>query len=290
MTSHDTVTRVKRILKAAKAGHAGTLDPMATGVLLVCINEATKISRFLLDLGKEYRAVLKLGERTNTFDADGEVIERKDMAVFAPGLLMEVLPRFRGKILQRPPMYSAVKINGRPLYKLARQGIEIDRPERAVVVSRLEVVRLDLPYLVLDIACSKGTYIRSLAEDIGNLLGTGAHLVSLQRTRVGSFRTEDAVSLSYIESGTFPFSTISEALGHLPYLEVDEAEAGKLRSGQQIEIRAADLLLDEEFFLVKGRLGDVVAIGTKKFNKIKAERVFNLPGVEPLSVPKMIKS
>lgn len=274
MTSHDAVSRTKRILRASKAGHAGTLDPLATGVLLVCVNEATKISGYLLDLGKEYRAVLKLGERTDTFDADGKVVEQKDLAVFDPSVLHETLPVFRGRIMQRPPMYSAVKIRGERLYKLARKGIEIDRPERAVEVSRLEVVSLDLPYLVLDIACSKGTYIRSLAEDIGNRLGTGAHLVSLERTAVGQFRAGDAVTFDQISAGNFPSVTIDRALSHLKHIELNETESARLRSGQQIERPETDLLSDGEPVLLMGAQGDIVALGVKKFNKIKPERVF----------------
>ncbi|GAB4483264.1 MAG: tRNA pseudouridine(55) synthase TruB [Thermodesulfovibrionales bacterium] len=279
MTSHDAVSRTKRILRASKAGHAGTLDPMATGVLLVCVNEATKISRYLLDLGKEYRAVLKLGERTDTYDADGEIVEQHDLASFDPSVLDKALPLFRGRIMQRPPMYSAVKIRGKRLYALARKGIEIERPARPVEISRLEVVSLGLPYLVLDIACSKGTYIRSLAEDIGNRIGTGAHLVSLDRTGVGQFKGSNAVTFDQIAAGNFRAATIEDALSHLKHLELDEEESARIRSGQMIERDETDLFLDDEPVLLRGARGDVIALGVRKLNKIKPERVFNIPAV-----------
>jgi tRNA pseudouridine55 synthase len=200
ITSTQVVGIVKRVFDAQKAGHAGTLDPLASGLLLLLFGEATKFAGPLLDADKEYLASIKLGERTATGDSEGEVVEKKglpaDLAARVPG----VLGRFTGRIEQVPPMYSALKHQGLPLYQRARRGETVERPARSVEIFELEPVRLHEHLLELRIRCSKGTYIRTLAEDIGRELGTAAHLASLRRTRSGGFSVAEAVSLEALEA------------------------------------------------------------------------------------------
>ena len=188
LTSRTAMVLAQRALGAKRAGHAGTLDPLATGVLLVCLDEATKISGYLLDLEKEYTATLKLGERTDTLDAEGTVVERVEDFSVTESQVEKVLEKFRGGIEQVPPMYSALKRSGTPLYKLARKGITVERPPRKVRISELELTGFAPPLLELRITCSKGTYIRTLADDIGADLGMGAHVTALRRLRIGHFR------------------------------------------------------------------------------------------------------
>lgn len=187
LSSNSAVGRVKRLFDAAKAGHTGTLDPFATGLLPITLGEASKFSRFLLDAIKGYTAELKLGITTTTGDPEGEVVATSPVSVSQPQI-EEVLGRFMGAQDQVPPMYSALKRDGVPLYKLARRGIEVDRPARRVTIDQLALRTWDgIDRLVIDVTCSKGTYIRVLAEDIGRALGCGAYLTALRRTRVGGF-------------------------------------------------------------------------------------------------------
>jgi len=196
ITSHDVVYKVKKIIGAIKVGHTGTLDPMATGVLTLCINKATKAAR-LLDGGvKEYIATIRLGIETDTYDADGKVVAESDCSSIVEGDITEVVSNFIGRIGQVPPMFSAIKRNGVPLYKLARKGITVKREPREVDVHSIDIENLELPFITLRIACSKGTYIRSLCHDIGEKLGCGAHLTALRRVRNGQFTIDDAVGLN----------------------------------------------------------------------------------------------
>src|SRR5688572_12257236 len=199
LSSNAALQKAKRLFGAAKAGHAGTLDPLASGLLLVLFGEATKFAGPLLDADKEYLATLKLGERTTTGDAEGEVIEKKPVANIEATLLA-VLDRFRGEIDQVPPMHSALKHEGTPLYRLARRGQQVERAPRRVRISELQLMKAEGASLDLRVICSKGTYIRVLAEDIGEALGCGAHLSALRRTGSGRFRIEQAVSLEILES------------------------------------------------------------------------------------------
>src|SRR4030043_105960 len=171
ISSQQAVIKVKKIFAVRKAGHAGTHDPIATGVLIVCLNEATKITRYLSDLDKEYMVKVKLGERTDTFDLTGRLLEKKDPFLLSKKDVQNVLKIFIGQIKQTPPMFSAIKIKGQPLYNLARRGIEIKRPERLIHIFGLDLIGFALPYLDLAIRCSKGTYIRTLCDDIGKALG-----------------------------------------------------------------------------------------------------------------------
>ncbi|MCP3676716.1 MAG: tRNA pseudouridine(55) synthase TruB [Deltaproteobacteria bacterium] len=195
MTSHDVVMRVRRILGVKKVGHTGTLDPMATGLLPLCIGGATKIARFIEGGEKEYRATIKFGVETDTYDAEGKVVAASDTSGVSEEMVVEALAQFRGKIQQIPPMYSAVKIGGTPLYKLARKGITVEREPKEVEISAIDVEEFTMPLLTMKITCSKGTYIRTLCHDLGRAVGCGAHLVALRRTRSGYFSIHDAITL-----------------------------------------------------------------------------------------------
>ncbi|ODN42887.1 tRNA pseudouridine(55) synthase TruB [Piscirickettsia litoralis] len=201
LSSNHALQRVKRFYQAQKAGHTGTLDPLATGMLPICFGEATKFSRFLLDTDKCYQTIAKLGERTDTLDSEGEITERLPVTVTRADI-EGVLPSFRGEISQVPPMYSALKKDGKPLYKLARQGVEIERVARDVTIHSLELLNVAENSMNIELAahCSKGTYIRSLVDDIGQALGCGAHVSELRRTRVAHFSDNQLVSLQVIES------------------------------------------------------------------------------------------
>jgi tRNA pseudouridine55 synthase len=194
MTSNQALQQAKRLLFARKAGHTGSLDPIATGLLPLCFGEATKLSRFVLDSDKRYAAVVQLGVETTTFDAEGEVVARRPVAV-ERHRLEHVLNEFRGEIEQVPPMYSAIKRGGRPLYELARAGIEVERETRRVVIREIDLKVFADDCVTLEIVCSKGTYVRSLAHDLGRRLGCGAHLAQLRRLAVGSLTLDRAVTL-----------------------------------------------------------------------------------------------
>ena len=195
-TSHDVVARLRRLLHMKRVGHAGTLDPAATGVLPVCFGQATRLVEYLSDSGKAYRATITFGTATNTYDGEGEVVATAPLPTdLAPSTIAAAFPAFLGEIMQVPPAFSALKRNGQRLYDLARAGITVDIPPRPVQIFALEIVAWASPVLVLDVACGKGTYIRSLAHDLGQALGTVAHLSGLVRTRVGPFTLDHAVTV-----------------------------------------------------------------------------------------------
>lgn len=200
LTSNAALQEVKHLYRARKAGHTGSLDPLATGMLPICFGSATRISAFLLDADKEYRVRVKLGEITTTADAEGEVVERHDPSAVTREAVEAVLPRFTGQIQQLPPMYSAVKHKGERLYKLAREGIEVEREPRTITIFALELLSFDNPELELRVHCSKGTYVRTLAEDIGKALEVGAHVSGLRRTRVGPYEGDRMVTLEQLEA------------------------------------------------------------------------------------------
>jgi tRNA pseudouridine55 synthase len=199
VSSNHALQRVKRLFNAQKAGHTGNLDPLATGVLPICLGEATKVSAFLLDADKRYLGKVKLGVRTRTADAEGEVIETREVGELDEARVRAVLQRFLGEIEQVPPMHSAIKVDGQPLYKLAHQGLEVERKPRRVTIYSLDLLSIAGDILEIDVRCSKGTYIRTLAEDIGEALGCGAHLAGLVRTEAGPFRLEEAVDMPSLE-------------------------------------------------------------------------------------------
>jgi tRNA pseudouridine55 synthase len=194
LSSNDALQKAKRLLRAEKAGHTGTLDPMATGLLPLCFGAATKFSQVSLEADKTYRAVLRLGQRTTTADAEGEVIQERPVLIDRVRI-DEVAARFVGEIDQVPPMHSALKRDGKPLYEYARAGVEIERQARRVRIHHLDIVSWQGEHLEIDVSCSKGTYVRTLAEDLGEALGCGAHLVALRRTASGPLRVEQALTL-----------------------------------------------------------------------------------------------
>lgn len=238
VSSNRALQDAKRLYGAKKAGHAGTLDPLASGLLLVLFGEATKFAGPLLDADKEYVATLQLGERTSTGDAEGEVLQKRPVEGVAE-LLPAVLARFHGEIDQVPPMHSALKHAGQPLYRLARRGEQVERAPRRIRISRLEVMNLHGVHLTLKVVCSKGTYIRVLAEDIGEALGCGAHLSGLRRTGSGRFRVEDASrleELSSTEERDKRLLPLRALLEDLPRAELGAAQEARLRQGQALKI------------------------------------------------------
>lgn len=198
ITSNDALQKVKRIYFAEKAGHTGALDPLATGMLPICLGEATKFSQFLLDSDKRYRVIAKLGERTNTSDSDGEVVETREVKVDR-GQLERCIAKFRGETDQIPSMFSALKYQGRPLYEYAREGIEVPRESRKITVYSIELIRFEGNEVEMDVHCSKGTYIRTITDDLGEMLGCGAHVISLRRTGVSNYPMERVVTLEQLE-------------------------------------------------------------------------------------------
>ncbi|HKJ07921.1 MAG TPA: tRNA pseudouridine(55) synthase TruB [Gammaproteobacteria bacterium] len=200
ITSNAALQTVKRLYRARKAGHTGSLDPLASGLLPICLGEATKVSGFLLDADKHYWVLCRLGEKTATGDAEGEVLERRSVEGIDAAAIEAVLDRFRGPIEQIPPMYSAVKHQGQRLYKLARQGVEVERKPRSVVIHELRMERYDAPELEIVVRCTKGTYVRTLAEDIGEALGCGAHVAQLRRLGVGPYAQNDMITLEQLQA------------------------------------------------------------------------------------------
>ena len=199
MTSHDVVARVRRLAHQKSVGHAGTLDPAATGVLPICLGQATRVAEYLSESGKAYRATIRFGVETDTYDAEGRVVAEAPVAL-AVREIADALPAFLGEQMQRPPAYSAIKRGGQPVYKLARAGEVVELEPRPVVIYALRAVSWDTPDLVLDVECGKGTYIRSLAHDLGARLGTGAHLAALTRTRSGPFTLDHCLTLEALEA------------------------------------------------------------------------------------------
>jgi tRNA pseudouridine55 synthase len=241
-TSYSVVAAVKRLAGERRVGHAGTLDPDATGVLPVCLGQATRIIEFFTDTTKTYRAVIELGIATDTYDASGKITQRSDPSKIDRAMFESALVSFRGAIRQTPPMYSAVKQRGQPLYKLARAGVTVERKPRPVTVHRLELIAWQPPSATLEIECSKGTYIRSLAHELGQTLGCGAHLKNLMRTRSGIFDVKNSVSLPRLEEafrsgyGENYLLPVDIALQDYDAVIVDSTAESAIRNGSNIEI------------------------------------------------------
>ncbi|WP_392564715.1 tRNA pseudouridine(55) synthase TruB [Orbus wheelerorum] len=198
LTSNDVLQKVKRVFNAQKAGHTGALDPLATGMLPICFGESTKFSQYLLDSDKRYRVIAQLGQRTDTSDADGQIVAEKPVSV-VPEDIEPALVNFRGNIMQVPTMFSALKYQGRPLYEYARQGITIEREPRPITIYENRFISLHNNQLELEIHCSKGTYIRTIIDDLGELLGCGAHIINLRRLQVSNYPSNKMVSLTFIQ-------------------------------------------------------------------------------------------
>lgn len=256
MTSNDALQKARRLFSAAKGGHTGTLDPMATGLLPLCFGEATKFSADLLDADKTYEADVKLGITTDTGDAEGQVLTNAAVTTSIADV-ERLLPRFTGPIKQVPPMHSALKRDGRPLYELARQGIEVEREARDVTIHALDMLGLEGDVLRLRVSCSKGTYIRVLAADIGQALGCGAHLTALRRTRVGDLVLERSVTLSQLElqdevqRGTH-LLPVDALLQSLPAVHLAAAEANRFSHGNPVTLPTG--LLGKIRVYAEGRL------------------------------------
>jgi tRNA pseudouridine55 synthase len=246
LTSHDVVARVRRIYKrdtgSKKVGHAGTLDPLATGVLIVCVGQATRLSDYVMHSTKAYRAQLQLGATTDTYDAEGNIITTTDASHITLDAVKAILPQFIGHIQQVPPMYSAIKIGGKKLYDLARAGQEIERPARDVYIEDISIEAWRSPQLTLSVTCASGTYIRSLAHDIGQALGVGAHLTALARLRSGDFQLDHAVELeSLLDDPEWHHALITpkQALQAYPSLTLSSEEAQAIQHGRIIPYRDA---------------------------------------------------
>jgi len=278
ITSNGALQKVKRLFQARKAGHTGSLDPLASGLLPLCFGAATKVSAFLLESDKHYQVTVKLGEKTTTGDAEGEVIARRDAAGIDAAAVAAVLPRFTGPIQQIPPMHSAIKHQGQPLYKLAHQGIEIERPAREVSIYELRLTACRGDRLDFEVGCSKGTYIRTLAEDIGEALGVGAHVVALRRTMAGPFRAEQMISLEHLqalaEQGAASLDAallpMEAALAQWPDVCLSDDMAYYLRQGQPVFVPRAPtsgwvkLCTADRRFLGVGRVMDDGRVAPKR--------------------------
>ena len=263
-SSNHALQQVKRLFDANKAGHTGALDPLATGVLPLCLGEATKVSQFLLDSDKAYRARIKLGVRTDTADSEGEVIATADAGTVTEAQIKSALTQFEGDIEQVPPMYSALKRDGQPLYKLAREGKTVEREPRAITVYSIELTDFDpqSQELEIEVDCSKGTYIRTIADDLGQIIGCGAHIIALRRLKAGAFTLADSQSLEELEAakqaGGFTaidamLMPMDKAIDTLPAVHLPAYTAQFLKQGQAVQVNKppADGLLrlyeDEEF-------------------------------------------
>lgn len=243
LTSNKALQTVKSIYYAQKAGHTGSLDPLATGMLPICFGEATKFSQLLLDADKSYFATAQLGVTTTTCDSEGEIVTRKDTSIVTAETLANTLQSFRGQIKQLPSMFSALKHQGKPLYKLARKGIEIERQPRSVNIYQLKLVDWAKDQIQLMVTCSKGTYIRNLVDDIGQMLGCGAHLIQLRRTHVAHFATEQMQTLDFLQQMRdeerfaeldqliIPLETIAQGM---PKVELADSAAQQLLQGQPV--------------------------------------------------------
>ncbi len=235
LTSHDVVDKIREISGVRKVGHAGTLDPIATGVLVICLGKATRLVNFIMQSPKTYRATLRLGISTNTHDAEGEIIREAPVNVSLEEL-KEALKSFVGSIEQIPPLFSAIKIAGKRLYELAREGKEVTPPPRKVEIYRLEVVEWNRPFLTIEVECSPGTYIRALARDLGEKLGCGAHVTELTRLRSGRFNLEDAVTLEELERSKLKQHLLPPevAVADLPAVILERGEEKRIRLGQKV--------------------------------------------------------
>jgi tRNA pseudouridine55 synthase len=252
LSSNDALIRAKRVLNAKKAGHTGTLDPFATGLLPLCFGEATKFSQDLLEADKTYEATVHLGIMTSTGDTEGESIEQREVDVTREQI-EAVLARFRGPILQIPPMYSALKRDGKALYEYAREGITLEREARPVTIHGLSLVEFSAPFLKILVTCSKGTYVRVLGEDIGAALGCGAHLNALRRVQVGALSTDSMITLDDLQAHPDPLSLLAPVdalLSSFPSIELTPELAKRFLNGQR-------LALGKESIMVPNELGRV---------------------------------
>lgn len=278
ISSNRALQEVKRVYDASKAGHTGSLDPLATGVLPLCLGEATKVSQFLLDSDKKYRTRLKLGVRTDSGDCEGNEIARCAEFDISRKQIEAALKQFQGEIEQVPPMYSALKVNGVPLYKMARKGEVVEREARRVTVYSIELGEFDEDELELEIACSKGTYIRTIADDLGQALGCGAHIIALRRTQAGAFTEADCVTTQALkeecEQGGYDaidahLIPMDQAIEDLPEVVLPSITASFIKNGQPVLVRHLPeeglvRLYEEERFIGIGCIDDDGKVAPKR--------------------------
>jgi tRNA pseudouridine55 synthase len=248
LSSNDALIKAKRVLNAKKAGHTGTLDPFATGLLPLCFGEATKFSQDLLEADKTYEATVHLGVMTTTGDTEGEVVERRDVDVTFEQI-DAALARFRGPILQVPPMYSALKRDGKALYEYAREGITLEREARPVTIHGLDFISYEAPMLKIRVTCSKGTYVRVLGEDIGAALGCGAHLNALRRTGVGALTIGHMITLEQLQAHPDPLSLLAPVdalLSTFPRIDLTPALAQRFLNGQRLALGTEPVAVPQE--------------------------------------------
>lgn len=275
MTSHDVVIQIRKLFSTRKVGHAGTLDPFATGLLILCLGKATKTLQYFVEHTKEYEAVMKLGQTTDSQDLTGSVLEQRPVPAFTATDLEAACSSFVGDILQTPPMFSARRVNGQRLYKLARAGKTVEREARPVTIDSLNITKIALPYAHFRVVCSKGTYIRTLANDLGEALGCGAHLSQLRRTRIGRFDVDEACSLEQLadispggerEQTLVP---IDRALSCFPVLTLNEEDAVRLMNGvqlydpQETSEQGAETDETEQIFRVYNPAGEFLALAQR---------------------------
>jgi tRNA pseudouridine55 synthase len=281
VTSRAVVDRVARSLGRLKAGHAGTLDPLASGVLVVCVGAATRLIEYLQRMPKTYRTVIRLGARSDTLDADGNVVPVEGVPVPGPGAVHAAVAGQVGTILQQPPAYSALKVGGRRAYDLARAGKAVELAPRPVTIDRIDVLGYDWPRLELEVACEGGTYIRSIARDVGEALGCGGLVEVLVRTRIGPFTVEEAVDPETLSAGTIPglLRPAADAVAALPTVRVSAAQGDDLARGRPVEIDLTEVAPGEVALL--GPDGRLVAVGEADpdTGRVAPRRV--LVGAEP---------
>ncbi len=274
VSSNGILQKVIRAFNAKKGGHTGALDPFATGLLPICLGEATKVSGLLLDSDKRYTATLQLGEQSDTGDTEGEIIKTLPVPELSEASINAVLERFKGDIEQVPPMYSALKHQGKPLYYYARQGIEIERPARPIKILDLNLISYTDNQIVFDVHCSKGTYVRTLGEDIAKELGTVGHLIALHRTQTGSLKGDDMLTLEQIETQLDDcLQPLDIALLHLQRIDLDDGQADFIRHGGKLRIPKPDTDLVRLY-----HQNVCIAVGEWQYEKelLKPKRVFNL--------------
>jgi tRNA pseudouridine55 synthase len=282
LSSNQALQKVRRLYRAAKAGHTGALDPLASGMLPLCLGEATKFSQFLLDADKRYITCLKLGIRTTTGDMEGEILSDEAVPSLSDADLERILDRFRGEIEQVPPMYSALKHEGKPLYEYARKGIVIERKRRQVTISNLTLVSRTEDTLTLDVQCSKGTYIRTIGEDIGEALGCGAHLQSLHRVSTAGYDPQDMMTLEEFvqlaEAGETELDaklmSMDTAVAHLDQVELSALEAREMVFGRMVE-NHTNLPKDSLVRLYNPAENRFLGLGIIKDRFIKPHRLIN---------------
>ncbi|EEG76776.1 tRNA pseudouridine(55) synthase TruB [Dethiobacter alkaliphilus] len=280
MTSHNVVSFLRRLSSMRRIGHTGTLDPGAAGVLPVCLGQATRVSEYVLHMDKVYRAELTLGKSTDTEDASGTMVAEQAVPVLNKQEITKVLSSFVGQQTQIPPMYSAVKVGGKKLYELARQGGEVDRKAREIHVYSMKLLQVDKQKITFDVACSRGTYVRTLCREIAEKLGTVGHMSFLLRTGVGPFLLQDSFTLEELsalgqkESLSAVLLSADTALGHLPAISLSHQQAGRVANGNTISLDTVDLS-EGSLVRIYAEKQQFLAVGRIKEGRLKPEKVFN---------------